>query len=327
MYDTPTGMAGGLRSEHIPPQQPASGVQGSGLGSPAPNPEHIRTLPTVYAIGKISYDFGTEANRDAFTQAMESALSADERGGSDARVSVLNIKQMVAYLEKNPTEAHSLVWTLNIDSVPCYALAAIDPHALETYALLIGILKNQILKPDHPDHILRVSLPGYVSGKTRRLYSGQQTPLLYCQPYGVYAWAINGIIAQLSSDTNGGQHPVLSSPDLHNFNLLAKLQYQYINTGQTAEERALNFGITLGVQTLATMIARDKRCTSPGLAGITVQKSVVSRINSDCWIVQLSLFDTVNNNVAMTVYRAMVDVSELVPVMVGEFVTWPGQPN
>jgi hypothetical protein len=52
----------------------------------------------VYALGKIDYDFGSEARRDSFMQAMP-------RGAHDPG----NHDHMVKYLEQNPFEAQSLI--------------------------------------------------------------------------------------------------------------------------------------------------------------------------------------------------------------------------
>lgn len=57
----------------------------------------------AYALGELGTDFGSEARRDSFTQAMNSGMS------------------LLDYLAANPWAAQSLIWTLNLDATPIYA--------------------------------------------------------------------------------------------------------------------------------------------------------------------------------------------------------------
>src|SRR6516164_7983240 len=63
-----------------------------------------KSATLVYALGKLNYDFGTEARRDTFTQAMP-----DNANPYDPA-------QMVDYLTANTFEAEALIWTLNLDA-------------------------------------------------------------------------------------------------------------------------------------------------------------------------------------------------------------------
>ncbi len=53
-----------------------------------------------------------------------------------------------------------------------------------------------------------------------------------------------------------------------------------------------------------------------------MRKSPTSRPDSDCWDVQLKLFNPENERRAVRFYRFTVDVSETLPVTVGPVRTW-----
>ena len=55
---------------------------------------------------------------------------------------------------------------------------------------------------------------------------------------------------------------------------------------------------------------------------ISVQKSPICRQDSDCWDVQVTMFDAENERRAGRVYRFTVDVSEVLPVTVGTARAW-----
>jgi hypothetical protein len=51
---------------------------------------------------------------------------------------------------------------------------------------------------------------------------------------------------------------------------------------------------------------------------IEVEKSPICRLDSDCWDVKLVFFDTTNYLAPRTVFRITADVSDVVPVSVGD---------
>ena len=65
----------------------------------------------VYALGILGYDFGSEARRDAFIQSMEGKWPNPD-----------DPAQLLTHLEKNPEYAESLIWTLEIEDTPVYAI-------------------------------------------------------------------------------------------------------------------------------------------------------------------------------------------------------------
>lgn len=84
----------------------------------------------VYALGVIGYDLGTEASQDALMQ-----------GGLQ---NPNDPTQVLAYLDKHPWDAASLIWTLNIDQTPIYAIQPAGPFAAEGYNRLREFLRDQM---------------------------------------------------------------------------------------------------------------------------------------------------------------------------------------
>jgi hypothetical protein len=61
----------------------------------------------VYALGTVGYDFGSEARRDTFKQLMPTY----EIDGTAVPGNPYDARQMVDYLEQNPSEGKALIWT------------------------------------------------------------------------------------------------------------------------------------------------------------------------------------------------------------------------
>lgn len=55
---------------------------------------------------------------------------------------------------------------------------------------------------------------------------------------------------------------------------------------------------------------------------IEVEKSPFCRINSDCWDVKLKFFDPENGRRARKVYLFTIDVSDRIPVTLGQIRSW-----
>jgi hypothetical protein len=96
---------------------------------------------------------------------------------------------------------------------------------------------------------------------------------------------------------------------------LNRVYYDHRNLGVTPQDRALNFSATNAFQ--ATQVIRSVTTGGLDLDSITVKKSPVCRPDSDCWDVELGYFDPTNLQVARTVARFTVDVSDVIPVTLG----------
>lgn len=288
----------------------------------------------VYAIGTLGYDFGTEARRDSFKQLMP---SIEISSGTSIPANPYDARQMVDYLGNNLSEAQSLIWTLNLELTPIYAIEPLGSFSREVYGALQELLAGQVRPEDEANYIERVSIPGNLTGRSVRLFSGQVVPVVEPQsPRGIYGWETNTLIeaaltavsnAQATS-TQGAGVPLQEAPNpeerqqiqrcLDSF--LNRIYYDLRNLGQISQDRALNFAATNIFQ--ATGIIADSVREGKELDSINVQKSPFCRLDSDCWDVQLKFFDPDNNRRAKRVHQFTIDVSDLIPVSLGEPRTW-----
>ncbi|MDF5718953.1 MAG: hypothetical protein PUP91_00385 [Rhizonema sp. PD37] len=63
------------------------------------------------------------------------------------------------YLSQNPSEAKALIWTLNQEFTPVYALEPRQGFSADVYETLIMMLAGQIEPEDSDDFVERVSSP------------------------------------------------------------------------------------------------------------------------------------------------------------------------
>lgn len=316
-----SGMESSAPSASAAPNFPSTGNDaGGGITASAACACQTKSKSLVYALGKIGYDFGTEARRDGFTQLMQ---------GKNKRPNPYDPAQLLEYLEERPYEAKMLIWTLNVDLTPVYAIDPMEPFASDTYALLLGALSGQTV--DDPEnnksYIERVSIPGYLTGKTVRLYSGQVVPIISAQPRGLYYWNVNELISaavnSLQNSSSCGKDSDAVKRALREF--LNRIYYDYRNLGTTSAERALNFAATNAFQAadvFAQTLADPQNGSIRQLANIAVEKSPFCRMDSDCWDVKLGFFDPENDRRAMKIVRYTIDVSDIMPVTLGEPKSW-----
>jgi hypothetical protein len=93
------------------------------------------------------------------------------------------------------------------------------------------------------------------------------------------------------------------------------------NLGATSQDRALNYAATNAFQVAA--VFRDAIQATMTLDTIEVERSPICRPESDCWDVKLTFFNPSKVfEQARKSYRFTVDVSDVVPVMVGSVRSW-----
>ena len=281
-------------------------------------PSELADSQLVYALGTLGYDFGTEARRDSFKQLMP----AYSIGGVVVPANPYDARQMVDYLAAAPSESRSLIWTLNIELTPIYAIEPQGAFARDTYAVLQELLAGQIQAETSEEFVERVSIPGILTGKTVKLFSGQVVPLIAPQnPRGMYGWKINTLVSaaiETVQTTVGDAQEDAIRRTLGSF--LNRIYYDLRNLGTTSQDRALNFAATNAFQAASTFA--EAVATGMELDSITVEKSPFCRLDSDCWDVKLKFFDPENSRRAKKVFRFTIDVSDLIPVTLGDVRTW-----
>jgi cyanobactin maturation PatA/PatG family protease len=292
-----------VASSVTPSNVVASGDCGCGGGE-------IKSL--VYALGVLGYDFGNEARRDSFIQ-----LMPQEAGDTPSNPYIAS--QMVSYLRENPSEAKSLIWTLNIELTPIYAIEPEGPFAHLIYQRLVEFMDGQIQPENSEEFISRVSIPGVLTGRSVRLFSGQIVPIVVPQLRGMYGWKVNSLVRETLRATRvTSERADNMRSSLTEF--LNRLYYEFRNLGQTSRDRALNYTATNAFQ--AAQVWSEASSAGMQLDTIEVEKSPFCRMDSDCWDVKLRFFDPENDRKARKIYRFTIDVSDVMPVTVGTVRSW-----
>ena len=305
-------------SQSITPSIPPMTSSVSNFITASQAPSELADSQFVYALGTLGYDFGTEARRDSFKQLMP----ANSIGDITVPANPYDARQMVDYLAASPSESRSLIWTLNIELTPIYAIEPQGAFARDTYAVLQELLAGQIQAETSEEFVERVSIPGVLTGKTVKLFSGQVVPLIAPQnPRGMYGWKINNLVSaaiETVRTTVGDAREEAIRRTLASF--LNRIYYDLRNLGTTSQDRALNFAATNAFQAASTFA--EAVATGMELDSITLEKSPFCRLDSDCWDVKLKFFDPENSRRAKKIFRFTIDVSDLIPVTLGEVRTW-----
>jgi cyanobactin maturation PatA/PatG family protease len=271
----------------INPSECTSCSEGSKEGEEKKMPQ----IPLVYALGELGTDFVTQARQDSFMQAIPEGMN------------------LLDYIEQNPWEAQSLMWTLNLDATPIYAIMPMGAYANVVYERLRAFLRDE--------NIERVSIPGYVKG-SMKLLSGQTVPVIVPDVRGMYGWSVSALIENLTQAYPAGPSEEDYRSKIREY--LERIYYEFRNLGVTPQERALNFSATNAFQiadVMSTGTAADI-----GLDTITVEKSPICRPGSDCYDVKLQFFNLQDSRRAGKVYRFTVDVSDVIPVSIGRVRSW-----
>ena len=286
--------------------------------TPSQPPQDVTNI--VYVIGTLGYDFGSEARRDSFKQLMPAVTI--EGTQTQIPANPYDASQMLNYLRSNLSEAKSLIWTLNMELTPIYAIEAVGSFAREVYEALQELLAGEVEAEDAERYIERVSIPGKLTGRTVKLFSGQVVPVIEpVSPRGIYGWRVNTLVGSALEAVRGEQAEADDEQMRRSLSsFLNRVYYDLRNLGQTSQDRALNFAATnafQAAQTFSTAVAAGMELDS-----IAVTKSPFCRMDSDCWDVQLKFFDPENNRRAKKVFRFTIDVSDFIPVTLGEVRSW-----
>ena len=277
----------GTKAESAPP--PAT-VAGCGAKEPP---------KLVYVIGSLWFDFGSEARYDAIVQRMGDAVAAN------------NPVQLFAFLRDNIEYATGITFIVMQDQIPIYALQPAGPFALRAYEAILDALESSL---KDTGVLQRVAIPGVVIGSTR-LMNGMALPVVYPDLRGMVKWDLPQLVASVKAAVNAEM-----VDDDHLFNFLVRVYDELRNLGITASERALNFAATNAFQAASAFVDAVGRRLE--LYAIRVHKSQICRPDSDCWDIQLLMFDPENDRRAGRVYRFTVDVSEILPVTIGTIRTY-----
>lgn len=287
----------------------------AGAGGPGTAPSSVGGSPLrgpgslVFALGTLGYDFGSEARRDVFARFMVA-----EGTQGDAR----DERRVVNHLAGHPADAAALTWVLSVDRAPAYAIEPVGPYAAPIHQQLVRLLAAQLaLEPEQ--RIDRVSLPGRSTDRRVELLSGERLAVVEVEGlrglHGLSAAALATAAAALRA-TGDGDDALRNA--LAEF--LERVYVDMANLGCTPAQRALNFAATNAYQLADTFAAALAR--GMVLESADTVRSPVCRLDSDCWDVRLRFFDPDNGRRSWRLFRFAIDVSEVMPVTLGEVRSW-----
>lgn len=257
------------------------------------------SIQMVYALGELGYDFGSRARLDSFIQSI--FPSNPPRSIPD--------EILLGYLAENPYYAQSLIWTVELDATPIYAIVPSGPFA--------GVVYERLREFISDGDVERVSIPGYVGGSVR-LMSGEVIPAIIPEVRGIYSWSVEALLDAVIEPST----PEENREDLRTKirEVLDRIYYDFRNLGITPQERALNYAATNAFQ--ISVAISQQTLNDRVIETIEVVKSPICRPESDCYDVKLRFFDPDNLNHSRKVTRFTIDVSDVIPVSIGRMRSW-----
>ncbi|MFE5593820.1 S8 family serine peptidase [Streptomyces sp. NPDC056549] len=225
------------------------------------------------------------------------------------------------------------------------------PPVSTVYRVFRDAIAGQALDPDDPEerdgYISRVSVPGVLTDRTTRLYSGQIVPVVEVKSRGLYTWneaaLVDAVFDQVKKDAemeqpkDPKQQTKVKVRDEAELKLtirafLDKIYYQFRNLGQTSADRALNYmgtnAFLYGDKIKEGLLSASKVPGSTknlyALDTITVAKSPYCRVGSDCQDVTVTFYDPEDERRSRLSYLFTVDVSDELPVTLAPVHTFLG---
>jgi cyanobactin maturation PatA/PatG family protease len=197
-----------------------------------------------------------------------------------------------------------LIWTLNVNQTPAYAIRPTGAFTVEAYREIRDFLTAHLV-----DGVERISVPGVMQG-TVMLLSGQIVPVLQPAIPGMFSWTTEALLQSIQSEADNAQ----TLAEVRNF--LERVYGEHPNLGKTSRERAINYAATNVYQ--AQLVIRDAVKENMLLQHIDAEPSVICRPDADCWDVLLTFADPSKRwRKAQKLYRFTIDVSDIIPVPIG----------
>ena len=280
-------------------------------------PKGPPVLQKVFALGKLSFDYGTRPRRQYFQNEMRKSLGTEFRGIDDP----ITLFQYLARVDKPErrytildehrfsarAEVASINWVLQVNETPIYSIVPLGPFAHEIHDLLVSFLNDQVT-----DGAERISLPGFIVGQTA-LFTGEIVPAVQPDIRAMFSWKTSALIDAIQKQAKGDR---AADAPLHDF--LNRVYSQTTNLGMTPPDRAINFAATDALMNAG--IFRRVRKDHPEMEFDTmvVERSAICRADSDCWDVILYFYDPTNLMRARRAIRYTIDVADVVPYFIGE---------
>jgi cyanobactin maturation PatA/PatG family protease len=267
----------------------------------------------VFALGQLGFSFASEARVDSFRQHMYDSEHNPNPNPYDAH-------QLLAYLKNNPWDSSSIIWTLNFELTPVYAIAVDGSVANYVSAKLQEFLADQVA-----GKVERVSIPGFIYGRVR-MVTGEELPVVHPEVRGMFSWNTSGLVSAVVGDSPPNNASREVKQEFHTKRegikkFLDRVYYELRNLGQTSSDRAINYSATnaFEIERVYESAAKEQM----ELESISADPSPYGRMGSDCWDVKLTFFFPQRPmQTVKRAYRFTVDVSDIVPVTVGPMREW-----
>ncbi len=284
---------------------PADCGCGGGNGAPCTCKEGPKQTQLVYAIGRLGVSFINQARRDSIWRIVNGKAEGDLKPITDAALQEL--------FKKQPFQAQSVVWTLSRSEVPMYAVVPAGAYAAETYKWLVEEWSDTAVE--------FVSIPGVLAGQAT-LYDGNLVDVVVPDLRGMFSWETKRYVKALKEarkKVEAGVSDAKIDREINRF--LGKIYFSIRNRGLLPEERALNAAATNAFNFSPVIIEAGEDGLT--LKDIAVERSPLNRPGSEYFDVLLTFFDP-NDRLGRAPLRARftIDVSDTVPVMIGDPVLW-----
>ncbi|MCP4119830.1 MAG: PatA/PatG family cyanobactin maturation protease [Desulfobacteraceae bacterium] len=307
----------GLNASSIPGSNPAKEVTETGttngrIGPDDPAPGKTVTqgkTSKVYVISRLGFDYGSVAVRDTYKEKME-AIGLFPDSPSDL------LRHLDAYSHE-PQEVSNIIWTLTINDTPVYAIRPSPAFSGVIYQRLMRYLEKQIGDENH-----MITIAGVIAG-TKRLLSGQRVPVVIPNPRLMNQWTIETLIEGLLGEAPhaDNERVIFHKKEAGVRDFLYRLINDFSNMGIAPGDRVLNFAATRALeirQVFESAVENEMRFTD-----IRVNQLNFQRPGSQCREVVLMFSDPKKpSRRAGRRYGFTVDVSEVIPVTIGEVRSW-----
>ncbi len=264
-----------------------------------------KRVQLVYAIGRLGLSFINQARRDSIWRSVNGGQEGDLKPITDAALQNL--------FKKQPFQAQSVIWTLNRTEVPMYAIIPSGAFAAETYQWLVKEWQDAAVE--------FVSIPGALAGKLT-LYDGQVVDAVVPDLRGMYSWETKRYVQALREARKKTDAAISDQKlDREMSRFFGKIYFSIRNRGLSSEERALNAAATNAFNFSPVIVEAGSEGMS--LRDVSVERSPLNRPGSEYFDVLLTFFDPLDRQgTAPLRARFTIDVSDTVPVMIGEPVVW-----
>jgi hypothetical protein len=295
--DAPSGLV---------PADCGCGCGGDGGGGGCSCGGQQKQSPLVYAIGRLGVSFVSQARRDSIWRMVNGKIEGD--------LKPINDKALRELFKKSPFQAQSVVWTLSRSEVPMYAIVPNGAFAAQTYQWLVDEWSD--------DSVEFVSIPGMIAGQAT-LYDGSPVDVLVPDLRGMYSWETQRYVKALTAARKAMAGPKVSdeqvSREIGRF--LGKIYFSIRNRGVAPEERALNAAATNAFNFSPVIVEAGQDGLT--LRDVAVERSPLNRTGSEYYDVLLTFFNPRDRQgTAPLRARFTIDVSDTVPVMIGDPVIW-----